>query len=242
MPLRERIGLDDFPPNQELWRFIPTYKAQDLFQTGQLYLTEVSALREKDPHESKLPRVLSDTFSRLPFSPQVKEFMAHFLEVCEDQATGVFASCWFLPGTPEQEDRMWRQYGGGSDGGLLLISSLDRLIAALPDDIMLSFGVGIIRYIRPDITYVEALQLNEYRSAPFLLKLHDHQDDREVRLYQRYRGRLQHPNCLRTKVSLNRLIRSIRLSPICSLKKREAIYSEFITKGLPKELFEYTET
>jgi len=237
MSVNERIGLEELKPNQELWRFLPVWKAEDLFRTGELYLAQVSALRLQDPRESRLPQVLHDTFSRLPFSPQVKEFMAHFIEVCEDQATGVFASCWFLPGAAEQEHRMWCTYGGGSDGGLVLISSLDRLISALPDDIMLSFGIGVVRYIRPDIDYMEAFHLNEYRSAPFLLKLHNHQDDREVRLYQRYRGPLREPNCLRTYINLKRLIHSIRLSPMCSAETRKAIYSEFTTKGLPKELF-----
>ena len=56
----------------------------------------------------------------------------------------------------------------------LLITSF----SALPEDIMLSFGIGVVRYIRPNIDYMEAFHLNEYRSAPFLLKLHNHQDDR----------------------------------------------------------------
>src|SRR5437667_11417410 len=115
MLVRERIGLEEFRPDQELWRFLPLWKAKDLFRTGELYLTQISALRLEDPRESRLPHVLHDTFSRLQFSPEVKEFMAHFIEVCEDQATGVFASCWFLPGSPQQEQRMWSKYGGGSD-------------------------------------------------------------------------------------------------------------------------------
>jgi hypothetical protein len=225
-----------------LWRFLRLWKAKDLFRTGELYLTQVSALRLEDPRESRLPRVLQDTFSRFPFSPQVKEFMAHFTKVCEDQATGVFASCWFLPGSPQQEHRMWSKYGGGSDGGLVLISSLDRLISALPDDIMLSFGIGSVRYIIPDMSYMEAFHLNEYRSAPFLLKLHNHQDDREVRLYQWHRGPLREPNCLRTRINCEPLVRSIRLSALCSAETRKAIYMEFTTKGLPKTFFDYDET
>ena len=167
--------------------------------------------------------------------------MAHFVDVCEDQATGVFASCWFLPGCSEQEGRMWSKYGGGPDGGIVIISSLERLISALPDDIMLSFGIGSVRYIVPDMSYMDAFNLNEYRSAPFLLKLRNHQDDREVRLYQRHRGPLREPNCLRTRINCQRLVRSIRLSPLCSIETREAIYTEFTTKGLPKSLFDYEE-
>jgi hypothetical protein len=243
MPVKEHIGLEEFKPNQELWRFFPLWKAEDLFRTSELYLTQVSTLRLQDPRESRLPDVLREAFSRLPLSPEVRRFMAHYIEICEDQATGVFASCWFLPGSPEQERRMWSKYGGGSDGGLVLVSSLDRLISALPDDMMLSFGIGSVRYIVPDMDYMEAaFGLNGYRDTPFLLKLRNHEDDREVRLFQRYRGPLRHPNCLRTRISFQRLVRSIRLSPLYSAEERKAIYSGYTTKGIPKDFFEYDGT
>jgi hypothetical protein len=107
---------------------------------------------------------------------------------------------------------------------------------------MLSLGIGSVRYILPDMSYMEAFDLNEYRSVPFLLKLHNHQDDREVRLYQRHRGPLREPNCLRTRISCKRLVGSIRLSPLCSAERRKAIHAEFTRKWLPRDLFDYDET
>jgi hypothetical protein len=243
MPVTEKIGLDAFKPDQELWRFSPVWKAEDLFRTAELYLTQVSKLRLADPRESRLPDVLRETFSRSQFSPAVRDFMTHYIEICEDQATGVFASCWFLPGSQAQEHRMWSKYGGGSDGGLLLVSSLDRLISALPDDMMLFFGIGSVRYIVPDMDYTEAaFGLNGYQNVPFLLKLRGHEDDREVRLFQRYRGPLLESGCLRPRISVPRLVKAIRLSPLCSADKRKTIYAEFTTKGLPKHFFDYDGT
>lgn len=108
-------------------------------------------------------------------------------QVCESQADGVYASCWFMPGSAEQEKRMWDKYGGGLSGGVRIDSTVERLISSLPEE---DFGLGMIRYIRPDISFSEAFDLNQYRSMPFLLKLSDNEDDREIRLFTRYRGLL----------------------------------------------------
>jgi len=236
MPLKEEIGLGSIIREQEIWRFYPMWKARDFLETGELYLTQVSELRKEDPQESRLPAVLQESFSRLQVSSAARELLNEFIRVCEEQATGVFASCWFLPGSPSQEERMWTKYGGGSEGGLVLITTVERLISSLPDDMMLSFGIGSIRYIPPTMSYFEAFHLNEYRSAPFLLKLHDHQDDREIRVYQRHRGPLRYPHCLRPRINVVKLLQGIRLSPLCSEKIQKKIYEELIGYGFPKRL------
>jgi hypothetical protein len=236
MPLKEEIGLDSIVREQQIWRFQPMWKARDFLETRELYLTQVSELRKEDPQEARLPAVLKESFSRLQVPAAGRQLLNEFIRVCEDQATGVFASCWFLPGSPSHEKRMWAKYGGGSEGGLVLITTLGRLISSLPDDMMLSFGIGSIRYIPPTMSYFEAFHLNEYRSAPFLLKLHDHQDDREIRVYQRYRGPLRHPHCLRPRINVTKLLQGIRLSPLCSEKIKKEIYDELVGYGLPKKL------
>jgi hypothetical protein len=239
MPLRERTGIDKLSSDQEIKRFLPLWKAKDLFQSGELYLRQVAALRSEDPRESRLPDVLLDTIARGPFSKEVNDFVVGLLRICESQADIVFASSWFLPGSTEQEARMWKKYGGGSEGGIVIESSLERLISVVPDDIMLSFGIGLIRYIPAEMSYVDAVNLNEYRSVPFLLKVSDHEDDREVRLFQRYAGPRLEPQGLRLPIDWLQLVRSIRLSPLCPAETRKAIYAEFVTKGVPRSLFEY---
>jgi hypothetical protein len=52
-------------------------------------------------------------------------------------------------------------------------STIERLISSLPEE---DFGLGMICYIEPDISFSEAFHLNQYRSMPFLLKLSNHQD------------------------------------------------------------------
>jgi hypothetical protein len=65
------------------------------------------------------------------------------------------------------------------------VGVLERLISSLPKE---DFGLRMIRYIPPDISFTEVFYLNQYRSVPFLLNLSEHEDDREIRLYARYRG------------------------------------------------------
>ncbi len=198
--------MDGIEAEQEVWRFMPWRHAKDLLFNAQLRLAQVSALRREEPRESRLPAVLHDGQARSysvqadgrivmsvqPLTQPAKDFMAFMLRACEDQATGVFASCWFLPGSPAQEKRMWEKYGN-----VRISSTIGGLTRALPDDRMLSFGIGRVRYISSDIEYSDAFSLNEYRSAPLLLKLKSHRNDREIRLYQRHRGPLREAECLK---------------------------------------------
>jgi hypothetical protein len=242
--LRDSLGLDSISGDQRIWRFLTLDKAKDLLRTFELYLCQVSILRNEDPRESRLPTVLHDLAEQGPWKPALKDFLSEAHQVCESQADGVYASCWFIPGSGEQEKRMWDKYGGGLSGGVRIDSTIERLITSLPEE---DFELGMIRYIRPDISFSEALDLNQYRSMPFLLKLSDHEDDREIRLFTRYRGLLSGkrfvpvPNRLerrgiRVLIDGERLIEKVRLSPVCSQETRTAIYEEFTSKGVPNSL------
>jgi hypothetical protein len=244
--LRETFGLDNISGDQRIWRFLTLDKAKDLLRTFELYLCQVSILRNEDPRESRLPTVLHDLVENGPWKPAIKDFVTDAHRVCESQADGVYASCWFIPGSAEQEKRMWEKYGGGLSGGVRIDSTIERLISSLPEE---DFALGMIRYIRPDLSFSEAFDLNQYRSTPFLLKLSDHEDDREIRLFTRYRGLpsakrfVPVPNRLarrgiRVLIDGERLIEKVRLSPICSQERRTMICEEFTSKGVPMSLID----
>jgi hypothetical protein len=244
--LREILGLDGISGDQRIWRFLTMDKATDLLKTSDLYLCRVSILRNDDPRESRLPTVLHDLVDKGPWKPALKDFLSEVHQICENQADGVYASCWFMPGTAEQEKRMWDKYGGGLSGGVRIDSTIKRLISSLPEE---DFGLGMICYIRSDISFPETFHLDQYRSVPFLLKLSEHEDDREVRLFTRYRGLLSGkrfvpvPNRqvregIRVRIDLERLVEKIRLSPISPQETRDAIYEEFTTKGVPSSLID----
>jgi hypothetical protein len=154
MPLDEQIGLETLPDDQEIWRFLDRRKLSDLICSGSLRLSRISELRkpEIDERESRLPSVVREVLQRIPLNEESKSVIDRMLETCEDQAFDVFASCWFLPGTAEEERRMWTEFGGGKGGGIRINSTLRRLISSLPADDRRSFGIGRIRYIPDDIS------------------------------------------------------------------------------------------
>jgi hypothetical protein len=165
------------------------------------------------------------------------------LEICEDQAFDIFASCWFLPGAREEERRMWREFGGGNEGGIRVNSTLRRLVSSLPTDARRSFGIGRVRYIRDDISYPEVFALGQYHSMPFLLKLEDHINEREVRLFERLHRPQMHwdvqqeqPPCTRFRIVDTDLIESIAISPICSPAIVQDIIDKLIQWRFPKTL------
>ena len=243
--LRYSLGLDSISGDQRIWRFLTLDKAKDLLRTFELYLCQISILRNEDPRESRLPTVLHDLVENGPWKPPLKDFLSEAHQVCERQADGVYASCWFIPGSAEQEKRMWDKYGGGLSG-VRIDSTIERLISSLPEE---DFGLGMIRYIPGDLSFSEAFDLNQYRSTPFLLKLSDHEDDREIRLFTRCRGLpsgkrfVPVPNRLerrgiRVLIDGERLIEKLCLSPICSEETRTAIYEEFTSRGVPNSLID----
>jgi hypothetical protein len=188
MPLNERIGLEDLPDDQKIWRVLNRRKLSDLTHSGSLRLSRISDLRkpEIDERESRLSSVMREVLQRVPVNERAKAFIDKMLEICENQAFDIFASCWFLPGTREEERRMWREFGGGNEGGIRVNSTLRHLLSSLPTDARRSFGIGRVRYIRDDISYPEVFALGQYHSMPFLSKLEDHINEREVRLFERF--------------------------------------------------------
>jgi hypothetical protein len=112
----ERVGLQDLRSQTEVWRFYNRKWGTELFTGGEIRLSRVSDLRKEDRRESRLPALFNRALRRaLP--GEAKAFFNHMNRLCEDQAFGVFASCWFVPGTPADEERMWHKYGGGREGG-----------------------------------------------------------------------------------------------------------------------------
>ena len=81
---------------------------------------------------------------------------------------------------------MWKQFGGCEEGGARINSTIQRLISSLPTDAQRLFGIGRVQYIRRDISYQGIFELGQYCSMPFLLKLEDHTDEREIRLFERF--------------------------------------------------------
>lgn len=236
------MGLEDFGGETALWRFYTRKWGTALFEEGEIRLSRVSDLRKEDRRESRLPGLFTRALRRaLP--PNAKEFLNYMTRVIEDQAFGVFASCWFLPGTAADEERMWNEYGGGREGGIKIISTLDRLIQSLPDDDRRTFGVGRIRYVLPNSSILETWNLNEYRSSPFLLKLKKHHQDRELRLYERHhvppweetKGN-EHKICRRFRFGGGNLVDSVSISPLCTNEVAESIRADLLRLNVPSSL------
>lgn len=233
--IHERIGLKGIEDDQEIWRFMPIWKADDLFKSAELYFTQVARLRLEDPRESRLPNVIRETVLRSHLSASERDFFFNFLRICEDQAARVYASCWFMPGSGAQEEHMWAGYTEGEDGGICVISTIHRLISALSKD---NFGLGRIRYIGEKMTYREAFNLTEYRSYPFLLKTDGFENEREIRLFKRHAWSPRQPDYLRHHFDWTQAIHRIRISPMCAVMRRNEIYEELVYQGMPSELIE----
>jgi hypothetical protein len=228
------VGMKGIDPDQELWRFLDLWKANDLFHTQELYMRQVALLRSVDPRESKLPNVIRETFRRRKqVNLELQRFIEEMLDVAENQATSVYASCWYMPNPLVDSGRMWHDFGGGERGGVCVITTIRRLGQALLDD---RFEIGAIRYIEAEISFREAFNLNQYRSFPFLLKLVDHEPERELRLFKRFR-RPPQPDCLRPKVDLQALIKNIRISPLLNDEQDRRLRALFIDNGMPADLF-----
>ena len=244
MPLNERVGLEDLHDDQEIWRFLNRRKLADLICTGSLRLTRISDLRkpEIDERESRLPSVVREMLQHVSSDESAKAFLRKMLDMCEEQAFGIFASCWFLPGMSEEERRMWAEFGGGNKGGVRINSTLQRLVSSLPTDTRRLFGVGRIRYIREDISYPEVFALGQYHSMPFLLKLEDHTYEREIRLFERFHRpqtywdvQEEQPPCTRFRITDGDLIESITVSPICPNEIKQDSINQLLQWRFPKE-------
>lgn len=226
--------MDGIDVDQELWRFLDLWKANDLFHTGELYMRQVALLRSIDPHESKLPKVIRETFrQRSQVNAEQQRFIEEMLDIAENQSTSVYASCWYLPKPSLNAERMWHDFGGGKRGGVCLTTTLRRLEQALLDD---RFEIGAIRYIPREMSFHEAFNLNQYRSIPFLLKLADHESECELRLFKRFRWSPQ-PGFLRPKVDLQALIKNIRISPLLNEEQDRRLRALYIDNGMPADLF-----
>jgi hypothetical protein len=218
----------------------------ELFAGGEIRLSRVSDLRKEDRRESRLPALFNRALRRV-LPDEARAFFNQMNRLCEDQAFGVFASCWFVPGTAADEDRMWHKYGGGREGGIKIVSTLDRLVDALPTDARRTFGLGRTLYVLPDSSILDTWNLNHYRSIPFLLKLKEHHQDNEVRLYERYhvppweedRGR-QTNISRKFRFGDSDLIQSVSISPLCTNDVRESIREDLLRLHLPRILLDST--
>jgi hypothetical protein len=127
---------------------------------------------------------------------------------------------------------MWYEFGGGKSGGVCVITTVGRLIRSLLGN---SFGLGLIKYIEPTISFLEAFKLNQYRSLAFLLKLSKYQHEREVRLFKRYSW-LKQPDFLRERIDLETLIKKIRISPLLTGDQDRKLRRLFIDNGMPADV------
>jgi hypothetical protein len=241
----EQVGLEGLGPETVLWRFYNRKWATALFEAGEIRLSRVSDLRKKDRRESHLPALFTSAIRRTSLPPAAKEFLNYMAKAIEDQAFGVFASCWFLPGTSADEERMWNEYGGGSEGGIKIISTLDRLMSSLPNDDRRTFGVGRIQYVLPNSSILDTWNLNEYRSSPFLLKLKKYHQDREVRLYERHHVPPWEENkdsepkiCRRFRFGGGDLVQSVSISPLCTAVVRKSIREDLLRLNVPRSFLE----
>jgi len=76
---------------------------------------------------------------------------------------------------------------------------------------------------------------------PFLLKLEDHTDEREIRLFERFHRpefywdvQEEQPPCTRFRICGADLIESITISPICSNEARENLTNDLARWGVPE--------
>ena len=194
--LGQTIGLEEFTPDQEIWRFMPWHRAKDLIFKNELYLSSISTLREKiDIKECRVPEVLPKAVVASPADDRIKEFMLSSYKQLEAHSDSVFASCWFLPShsSPKAERGMWEEFGNHAEGGIRVRSTIRSLVAAIPMTERSTFGLGRIHYLPNSIRADEAFDLKglvpgQYLSNPFLLKLEKYHKERELRLFHRWTG------------------------------------------------------
>jgi hypothetical protein len=232
--------MDDLAEGQPLWRFLNRRKLADLIKTRSLRLSRISDLRKDDQRESLLPAVFRETLQRT-VDQKSREFVAKLIDMIENQAFRVFASCWFLPGTSKEELSMWRDFAGNKKGGVRINSTLKRLTSSLPNDARRLFGIGRIEYIPAEITYEELFALGPYNSRPFLLKLQNHTHEREIRLYERFARSQPHWDAQEertpcTRFPIANLIESITISPFCPKQTKDAIRGELLQWGFAADL------
>jgi hypothetical protein len=232
-----RLSLDMFgvEGTQEMWRFFDLKKAHDLFRESAIYLRQVALLRDVDERESRLPAVIRERLTQAnQKNLQVRQFIDNFLTIAENQADRVYASCWYLPDETENYEHMWEEFGGGKEGGVCVVTTVERLGNALVDE---GLSIGLIRYIEPDISFEECWYLEQYRSSPFLLKLANHSREREARLFRRHHW-IKQPKFRYEKVHLVDLIQHMKLSPLVSDARNREISDWFVSHGFPEEMFE----
>jgi hypothetical protein len=193
--LGQTIGLEEFTPEQEIWRFMPWHRAKDLVFKNEIYLSSINTLREKiDIKECRLPEILSKAVVASPADYRIKEFMRSSFKQLEAHSDIVFASCWFLPSDSsiEAERGMWEEFGDHPEGGIRVRSTIRSLVAAIPETERVTFGLGRIHYLPNSIRADEAFDLKghvlpgQYLSNPFLLKMEKYQKERELRLFHRW--------------------------------------------------------
>lgn len=230
------LGMFGVEGKQELWRFFDLKKAHDLFRESAIYLRRVALLRTMDERESRLPAVIRERLTQTnQKNPKVRQFIDDFLTIAENQADGVYASCWYLPDESEDYAHMWEEFGGGKEGGVCVVTTVERLGNALVEE---GLSIGLIRYIEPDISFEETWYLEQYRSSPFLLKLANHSREREARLFRRHHW-IKQPDHLYEKVDLVDLILRMKLSPLVSEVRNREIGDWFIRHGFPEKMLEF---
>jgi hypothetical protein len=230
------LGMFRVEGTQELWRFFDLKKAHDLFRQSALYLRRVALLRTMDERESRLPGVIRERLTQAnQKNPKVRQFIDDFLTISENQGDRVYASCWYLPDESEDYTHMWKEFGGGKEGGVCVVTTVERMGNALFEG---GLSIGLIRYVEPDISFEETWYLEQYRSAPFLLKLANHIREREARLFRRHHW-IKQPDFLYEKVQLVDLIEHMKLSPLVSEVRNREVCDWFIRHGFPEKMFEF---
>jgi hypothetical protein len=193
--LGQTIGLAEFNPDQEIWRFMPWHRAKDLIFRNELYLSSINILRKQfDNRECRLPEILAKAVVASPADDRIKEFMLSSFKQIEAHSDIVFASCWFLPSdsSPEAERGMWEEFGNHPEGGIRVRSTIRSLVEAIPETERSTFGLGKIHYLPNFIRADEAFDLKgrvlpgQYLSNPFLLKVEQYHKERELRLFHRW--------------------------------------------------------
>ena len=243
MPLEERIGLDDLPDAQEIWRFLDRRKVSDLTQSGSLRLSRVSELRKIDVRESRLPSVLGEVLQRVVSSERARNSLVRCPRLAKTRRSTSLLRVGSFPDLAKKSKKCGESLAAEMKAEYGSIQRFDVLLSSLPSDIRRSFGVGRIRYIRDDISYPEVLELGQYQSMPFLLKLEDHINEREVRLFERrhlpqlhWEVQQEQPPCTRFRITDTDLINSIAISPICPSAIAKDITEELVQWRFPKEL------
>jgi hypothetical protein len=254
----EMIGLtkDDF--SKEILRFLPLEYGKHLLtgrsylpasgpeieNTFTLYLPQALTLRsycKGDPEESRLLKSELDALALTATSKDGRDYLNQILTALQDgQARNVYVSCWHEANNPALLERMWEKYAGGDDGVAIVSTIGDLAGAPFPINETFLIGLGRVKYLQRDLGYSEAFfkRGGEYFSRPFLVKLsgepdrHDrHEDDNEIRLYVRkslhFHSKPDKPHVL-LPYNPGRLIRHIKISPLCPISRRESVRQSLI--------------